>query len=164
MRETTLDLVIGDDERNNMHKFSDQKLLEIPLEKAYALVLDIESYNEFLPHIDNIHIISTEEGFILADMNVKFASFHQTYRSEIRHFIEEGKAEIDVKAIKGIFSHLHNKWSLTRKEGGTMINFWIEFEFSSKLLNSVAGPAFDMVSKKMISAFEARALEKYGKK
>lgn len=147
-----------------MHKFSDQKLLEIPLEQAFELVLDIESYSEFLPHIENIQIISQEDGFMLADMSVKFASMRQTYRSEIRHSIEGDKAEIDVKAIKGIFNHLHNKWSFTRQQDGTMIDFWIEFEFSSKLLNSVAGPAFNMVSKKMISAFEARAMEKYGKK
>lgn len=147
-----------------MHKFSDQKLLEIPLEKAYLLVLDVESYSEFLPHIEDVQIISKQDGIIKADMYVKFATLRQTYRSEITHKIAEDNAEIDVRAVKGIFNHLHNKWSFTRHELGTMIDFWIEFEFSSKLLNSVAGPVFDMVSKRMITAFETRATEKYGKK
>jgi ribosome-associated toxin RatA of RatAB toxin-antitoxin module len=44
-----------------------------------------------------------------------------------------------------------------------MIKFDIEFEFASKLLNAVAGPVFDNVSKQMISAFETRIMEKYGK-
>lgn len=147
-----------------MHKFKESKLLEIPIEYAYELVLDIESYSDFLPHIEDIQIISKEEGKILADMYVKFAGMKQTYRSEINHFIDEDKAEINVVAIKGIFKHLHNKWSFTRKNNGTMIDFDIEFEFSSKLLNSVAGPVFDGVSKKMISAFEQRSMEKYGKR
>lgn len=146
-----------------MHEFKESKLLEVPLKEAYELVLDLESYYEFLPHIEKIQIISKEDGKMLADMFVKFGGMRQTYRSEILHYIKEEDAEIDVKAIKGIFKYLHNNWNFTKKGDATMIKFDIKFEFASKLLNAVAGPVFDNVSKQMISAFETRVMEKYGK-
>lgn len=146
-----------------MNKFSDSKLLCLPLREAFNLVLDVESYKEFLPHIEDVHIVSKQEDLILADMYVNFNSIKQTYRSEVKHQISNTEASIDVKAIKGIFKHLHNKWHFTEKPNGTMINFDIEFQFASKLLDSIASPIFEMVSKKMIIAFEKRALEKYDK-
>jgi len=145
-----------------MHIFSEQKMLDVPLKDAFQLVLDVEAYPEFLPHIESVYLISKTEKTMLADMNVKFAGMKQCYTSEIEFAISGEDAYINVYSDKGIFKHLKNEWYFDQRGESTLVKFKIEFEFSSKILNMVAGPVFDSVSKQMIDAFQKRAIEQYG--
>ena len=47
-------------------------------------------------------------------------------------------------------------------QGGTLVDFAIEFEFRSRLFEMVAGQVFDRALRMMIGAFETRAAELYG--
>ena len=143
------------------HKFTSSRDLPFDFKDLYDLVLDIEKYPEFLPHIEDIVIISKAKSQIEADMYVKFASFSQNYRSIVKFESGEDSAFVEVNAIEGVFKHLYNRWSFTKEGNSTKIEFEIDFEFSSKLLDNLAGPVFESISKKMIESFEQRAREIY---
>lgn len=145
------------------HHFSENKLLPYDMEELFELVLDVENYPTFLPWIDEIKIISKQENEIIADMYVKVLSLKQNYRSKINYTIDENKALIEVKAIDGIFNHLDNIWKFAKDEKGTIIDFSVDFEFKSKVLDSIAGPIFKNIAHQMMHAFEKKIKEKHGK-
>lgn len=147
-----------------MNQFKETKLIRTNLNDLYNLVLDVEKYHEFLPWIDRVVVIERDDSQMRADMYVTFSGIKQNYSSEVSYNLDNDNAIIEVKALKGIFNHLYNKWSFTREGNDTRIIFEIEFEFSSKFLDNVAAPLFEVISKKMISAFEKRALELYDHK
>ena len=47
-------------------------------------------------------------------------------------------------------------------EGGTEIDFCVDFAFKSRLFESLAGQMFDRALRRMIGAFEDRARALYG--
>ena len=46
--------------------------------------------------------------------------------------------------------------------GGTKVDFHLEFEFHSKLLQSIIGVLFEEAVRRMVGAFETRAAKLYG--
>jgi coenzyme Q-binding protein COQ10 len=76
---------------------------------------------------------------------------------------------IDVSYSEGPFRHLDNHWifhpappSAELPSGGTLIDFYVDFEFRSKLLQSLIGLLFNEAVRRMVAAFEARARQLYG--
>jgi hypothetical protein len=49
-----------------------------------------------------------------------------------------------------------------RPGGGTMLTFHIEFEFCSKLLQSLMAALFEETAGRMVTAFKGRAKQLYG--
>jgi coenzyme Q-binding protein COQ10 len=144
-----------------MHKFSETKILPHNYQDLYELVLDVEKYPEFLPWVEETKIISRTSGELIADMTVNFKAIRQSYRSKVSYKIDEHGATIAVDATSGLFKHLHNSWIFTTNEKDTTLQFNIDFEFQSKIIDTIASPLFTAISKEMIVAFEKRAMEKY---
>jgi len=69
---------------------------------------------------------------------------------------------IDVEYAEGPFKYLKNHWLLERQPGGCLVDFYVDFEFRSHLLQSVIGALFNEAVKRMVSAFEKRAKDLYG--
>ena len=143
-----------------MHSFSENKILPYNYKELFDLVLDIEKYPEFLPWIEESKIISRNDGELVADLLVNFKSIKQSYRSIVKYNIDPDKAVIEVNATAGFFKRLYNLWSFTRDGENTNLVFNIEFEFQSKIIDTIATPLFTAISKEMILAFEKRAMEK----
>lgn len=89
-------------------------------------------------------------------MEVGFALFREKYTSEIVGD-NQGKF-IRVIALDGPFRIMQALWKFTELEGGmTKINFDLEYEFKSRMLEFAAGKVFDRVFRSMAAAFENRA-------
>ena len=70
-----------------------------------------------------------------------------------------------VEYIEGPFSYLDNTWSF-HDEGapsGSRIEFFIAYEFRSRILAALMGSMFDAAFRKFAQAFEARADAVYGR-
>ncbi len=144
-----------------MHSFLEKKILPYSFKDLFALVLEVEKYPEFLPWIEDTKVISDCDGKMVADMTINFKSIRRTYRSEIEYELQEDTAKIEVKAKSDLFKHLYNFWSFTKKGKNTILQFRIDFEFQSKMLDTIASPLFTAISKEMIIAFEKRAMEEH---
>ena len=63
----------------------------------------------------------------------------------------------------GPLRYLRNHWIfIDLPEGGCEIDFYVEFEFKSKLLQKLIGALFHEAVSRMVRSFEARAKDLYG--
>lgn len=146
-------------ERKNLH-YSPKQILD--------LIMDIENYPEFLPWCVGAKITKKiDENNLEADLAVSFKGFFQKYTSKIElKEIAPQSYEIKVEAINGPFKNLINLWHIKKCDETpnlTYVDFFIDFEFNSKMLNLMIGPFFEKATNKMIAAFETRADELYKK-
>ena len=70
---------------------------------------------------------------------------------------------IDVAYSEGPFRYLNNHWTFEKVPGGCRIDFFVDFEFRSKILQRVIEVLFGEAVKRMVAAFEERAHQLYGK-
>jgi coenzyme Q-binding protein COQ10 len=74
---------------------------------------------------------------------------------------EDGR--IDVEYIDGPFKYLYNHWKFTPKDDGTCkVDFHVDFEFKSAILQGLIGILFNEAMRQIVSAFEKRAKALYG--
>ncbi len=128
-------------------------------DEMFALVADIERYPEFIPWCAGARIRRREEALIIADLRVRFGPFRESFTSRVSLM---PPARIDVAYAHGPLSHMATHWRFTPAEGGTAIDFSIDFDFRSTLLRGLASRFFQEAAKRMAQAFEARAHRLYG--
>ena len=64
----------------------------------------------------------------------------------------------------GPFRYLNNHWIFNAlPDGGCEIDFFVDFEFRSRLLQKIIGLLFNEAVRRMVAAFEARADQLYGR-
>ena len=80
-----------------------------------------------------------------------------------RVVLDRPNLAIDVTYADGPFKHLTNRWRFERTaEGFCIIDFYVEFEFRSAMLQKLIGVLFHEAVKRMVAAFETRATALYG--
>jgi coenzyme Q-binding protein COQ10 len=131
----------------------------------FALVMDIESYPQFVPMCEALTLRSRRqrEGVevVVADMTVGYRAIRETFTSQVVARVDE--RAIDVKYLDGPFRYLENRWRFEPDgKGGTNIHFFIEYEFKSRVLGALMGAMFDRAFRMFAGAFEKRADAVYG--
>lgn len=138
-------------------------------DQMYALVADIERYPEFLPWTSGCRIRSrkaiadgqTGEEVIDADLIISFKVFRERFGSRVT--LKPEAKIIDVEYLDGPFRYLNNHWQfIANDDGSTTIDFFVDFEFKSRLLQSVIGLVFNEAMQRIVRAFERRAEQLYG--
>lgn len=147
-----------------MPLIQENKILPFQANQIYQLVMDIEKYSEFLPWCKNAKIIEVlSHENLHAELLINFKGFYEKYTSDVQ-FYKLGKHDyfVDVVAIKGPFKSLINKWKISEiDDSSCRIEFYLEFEFNSKILSKMFSGIFANATQKMINAFESRAHEIY---
>jgi len=133
-------------------------------EQMFDLVADVEQYPEFIPYCIGLRLVSNnaEEGVgaITADMLVAYNVFREKFRSRAQ--LDRLNGCIDVEYVRGPFRHLGNKWRFKNNpDGGSNVEFEIDFEFRSFLLQATAQTVFEKAFIKMTDAFVKRAHDVY---
>jgi coenzyme Q-binding protein COQ10 len=142
-----------------MPTYAERKRLPYSARQLYDLVADIEAYPEFLPWCVAARNRSKTGNALISDLVIGFKMFRERFTSEVT--LNEGR--IDVAYREGPFKYLTNHWIFEPQEdGSTIIDFYVDFEFRSKLLQSVMGALFNEAVKVMVNAFEKRAKQLYG--
>ncbi len=137
-----------------MPRHSETRTLPHPPERLFDLVADIESYPEFLPWCVGARILTRSENVITADLMVGFRMLRETFTSEVTL---DRPRRIDVRYTRGPLRYLRNHWIFTPEDGGTRIDFDIDFEFRSAILRRVMQPLFGEAVNRMVGAFALRA-------
>lgn len=147
-----------------MPSFKQSKILPYSAKQMFDLVIDIEKYSEFLPWCKNARIISKiSPENIQAELLINFKNFFEKYTSDVQFaMLENGEYFVDVVAIKGPFKSLINKWQfIPMDQNQCLVEFYLEFEFNSKILSKMFSTIFHNATQKMMSAFEDRAKKLY---
>lgn len=144
-----------------MPTHAEKRVLPYRPDQMFDLVADIEHYPEFLPWCVACRITRREGEVIWGDLMVGFKVFRETFTSKVTL----GRPDrIDVEYVNGPFRYLNNHWLFEPAEGGeaTAIDFYIDFEFRSRMMQAVAGTVFNEAVRRMVTAFEARAHAVHG--
>lgn len=142
-----------------MPTHAEERYLPYPPDKLFALVADVERYPEFLPWCVGCRVRRREGAVIYADLMVGFKMIREQFTSKVTLTPSE---RIDVEYQKGPFKYLNNHWKFIPSDGGTRIDFYIDFEFHSVVLRRLLEPLFNEAVRRMVSAFEHRARALYG--
>ena len=143
-----------------------EKILPYTPDQLFALVGNVDAYPEFVPWIQSMrtwNARSEGEGISLVDAQagVGFAFLKEKFSTRVRR--DAGARQVDVQLLSGPFKHLANRWRFVEVEGGTKIEFDIDFEFKSRLLSGMLAANFHHAVDKLMSCFEARAKTLYGR-
>jgi len=142
-----------------MPTHAEQRVLAYTPEQLFALVADIERYPEFLPWCLAARIKERRADRIVADMNIGFRMFRERFTSRVAL---DAPRRIDVTYAEGPFRRLNNHWVFDKVPGGCRIDFYVDFEFKSRLMQKLIEVLFSEAVRRMVGAFEKRAGDLYG--
>jgi coenzyme Q-binding protein COQ10 len=145
---------------------TEQRRLPYTPQQLYTLVADIDKYPEFLPWCIGARIRERKENVLIADMVIGFKMFREKFTSRVT-LTPPGdsgtEGRIEVAYIDGPMRHMQNRWVfIANPDGSTTIDFYVDFEFHSKILQKLIGALFHEAVRRMVAAFDARAQALYG--
>jgi coenzyme Q-binding protein COQ10 len=142
-----------------MPTHGEQRVLPYTPEQLFTLVADIERYPEFLPWCVGARIKERQADLIVADLIIGFRMFRERFTSRVSL---DRPRRIDVAYADGPFRYLNNHWVFEKVPGGCRIDFFVDFEFKSRLLQRMIEVLFGEAVRRMVGAFEKRARDLYG--
>ncbi len=149
-----------------MPRYHVEKILPYTPDQLFALVGNVEAYPEFVPWIQSMRTWNARiegEGVSLVDAQagVGFSFLKEKFSTRVRR--DAAARQVDVQLLSGPFKHLANRWRFVAVEGGTKIEFDIDFEFKSRLLSGMLAANFHHAVDKLMNCFEARAQTLYAR-
>lgn len=134
-------------------------------DEMFDLVADIEKYPEFIPYCVALRVLSVDleegRGSMSAEMIVAYRAFRERFQTRVE--LDRERMTIRADYVEGPFRKLHNVWRFADMDDGSEIDFTIEFEFRSFLMQGLAAAVFEKVFARMTDAFVRRAHEVYGR-
>lgn len=129
-------------------------------EQMFELVADVGSYPEFLPWVAATRVRNRTESGLEADMLVGFKAIREKFTSRVEL---ERPSAVRVYYVDGPLRDLDNRWTFAdTADGGCELNFSVDFAFKNMMFEALAGQYIDRAFRKMVAAFEERALQLYG--
>ena len=143
-----------------MPKHAERRHLPYRADQLFDLVADVERYPEFLPWCVAARVRERKPDLIVADLVIGFRMFRERFTSRVKLSPPQ---RIDVEYTEGPFRYLTNHWIFEPVPGGCRIDFFVDFEFKSRILQKVIEMLFGEAVRRMVAAFETRAQQLYGK-
>jgi coenzyme Q-binding protein COQ10 len=140
----------------------EKRTLPYTQKQVFDLVADVERYPQFLPWCIGCRKTKTYDDGFDADLAIGFKMVREAFTSRV---ILTAREQVDVVYKDGPFKHLTNRWGFapTSDGRGCEIDFHLDFEFRSVVLQKLIGVLFEEAVRRMVSAFEDRAAQLYGK-
>ncbi|WP_439549526.1 type II toxin-antitoxin system RatA family toxin [Falsiroseomonas sp.] len=141
-----------------MPTHAEKRILPYSEEQLFDMVADVRRYPEFLPWCVGARILTRNDKELTADLTIGFKMFRETFRSQV---LLDRPGHVHVRYLTGPFRYLNNHWRFRPVAGGTEVDFFVDFEFKSRLLQAVIGTVFNEAVRLMVRAFERRAMALY---
>jgi coenzyme Q-binding protein COQ10 len=135
--------------------------------QMFDLVANVERYPQFLPLCEALTVRRRErEGdadILIADMTAGYKAIRETFTTKVR--LDAAGLEVAAAGLPGAmgpFSRLENRWQLRPAPGGCDVDFFINYQLRSAMLQMLVGALFDRAFRRYTQAFEDRARAIYG--
>jgi coenzyme Q-binding protein COQ10 len=144
-----------------MPRFSTTRRVRHSASDMFDLVADIEHYPEFVPLCRSIKVsrrAARGEGVetLRSEMTVAYKMISETFVTRVT--LDKPRLQIHVQYLEGPFRLLENRWSFRPLgESASEVEFFISYEFKSRMLELVMGSVFDTAFRRFADAFERRA-------
>ena len=143
-----------------MPTHAEKRVLPYRPDQLYALVAGVEHYPKFLPWCIGARIRERGPDLLVADLIIGFKMFRERFTSKVK--LDPTGQRIDVEYTDGPFKYLRNHWIFHPHAQGCEIDFFVDFEFRSRLLQKTIELLFNEAVRRMVAAFETRARHLYG--
>ena len=136
-----------------MPRHEEQTTLAYGADELFAVVADVKDYPLFVPWCSGAHIRREDQQEVIADLVIGFGPFQESFTSQVTL---DRPRQVLVRALEGPLEHLTNTWTFVPAGDETRVDFIIDFQFKSHLLDHVANGMFHEAVTRMVSAFESR--------
>ncbi len=138
----------------------EQKILPFTADQMFDLVADIDAYDQFLPWCKASRVWKEDEPYVYADLIAGYKVFREKFTSKVK--LDQKNKIIEVEYLSGPLKHLTNKWTFNDFDDGRCeVDFYVSFEFKSRVMQKLIDTFFDYAFKRMVTAFKKRAEEIY---
>lgn len=121
----------------------------------FDLIERAEAYPEFLPWCVGATILERSEDWVAARLEFSYLKVRFGFRTRNP---KRRPDWLQVRLVEGPFRHFEGDWRLTPLgDIGCKVEFDLSYEIAAGLLDHIALPAVDVVSRSMIDAFVRRA-------
>lgn len=135
-------------------------LLGYSAKQMFALVDRVEDYPKFLPWCGGVEVRHREENKLIATLSINYHGVRQTFTTENTN---TPSTSMKMTLIEGPFKHLDGTWSFkSLREDACKIEFNLHYEFSSRVLEQIIGPVFNLIANSFVDSFRKRAETVYG--
>jgi coenzyme Q-binding protein COQ10 len=142
------------------------RVLPYTPDQLFGLVGDVARYPEFVPWISamrtwNARDLGDGVDCVDAEAQVGFSLLKERFATRVRR--DASQRQIDVSLLSGPFRKLANHWRfLPEGDGATRVEFDIDFQFKSRLLEALLAANFHHAVERLMGCFEERARALYG--
>lgn len=142
-----------------MPTHAEHRVVPYQPEQMFELVADVGKYPQFLPWCVGSKVKSRTSEEEVADLTIGFGPFRESFTSRV---ILQRPNQVRVRYENGPFRYLNNQWKFTPDPKGCRVDFFVEFEFRSRILQAAIGAVFNQAVGRMVAAFLKRARDVYG--
>ena len=142
-----------------MPTHAEHKTVPYRAEQLFDLVADVGKYPEFLPWCVGAKVRTRTETELVADLTIGFGPFRESFTSRVQL---DRPRQVRVAYEDGPFRYLNNQWSFRPDPHGCRVDFFVDFEFRSRILQAAIGVVFNEAVRRMVNAFLKRARDVYG--
>lgn len=135
-------------------------LVEFSADEIFALVDAVEHYPEFLPWCGGANVSYRDEHRTRATIHINYRGIRQSFTTEN---VKEPGHSMRMGLIEGPFRKLDGRWRFVPlAEHGCKVEFRLQYEFSTKILEKLVGPVFNHIANTLVEAFVQRARSIHG--
>lgn len=135
-------------------------LINYSAAQMFALVDGVERYPEFLPWCGEVKVAERTDSSLTATLAINYHGIRQSFTTSNQN---KPPHQMQMKLVEGPFRHLTGCWNFTElRADACKIEFDLNYEFSSKLLEHLIGPVFSKIANSFVDSFCARAEVVYG--
>ena len=125
------------------------------VQRMYALVDRIEDYPQFLPWCGGAKTSERTPDSLVAEITIDYHGLRQNFVTRNTTVPPE---RIDMHFVSGPFRKLEGHWHfIPVGDLGCRIEFALDYEFASTILEALVGPIFDSIANTFVDAFVRRA-------
>ena len=130
-------------------------------ETLMGIVADVESYGEFVPLCKEVKIVEhleeeSQKKKFKANVLIEYKFFKEAFIAVVS--VNNKDYKIIIESNTSPFNKLYSEWCFEQLEKDCLVTFRMNASFNSFLIEKIISLSFDRIAKKVISAFEGRAI------
>ena len=134
-----------------------EEIINHPAKRLFEIVIDIESYPEYIPWCTRMVVSERKNNEIFADMYVQY-KFILTQKFGSHVIFNSKELTIETKYIEGPLKDLTTNWKFEEiNSNKSKIIFNVNFEFRNFIHQKIAETFYPLIENKMIKSFKERA-------
>ncbi len=138
-----------------MNVHHEKRIVHCSPARMFAVIVDVESYPQFLPGWRDVHIRSDDNNLMIVDQQIGIGPVSWRFTSSASYNRPE---QVTIRSQDGPFRALEIDWKLSGADNNSCaIELKMQVEFSSALVQRLMKRMFVISSRNIVSLFEQRA-------